>query len=437
MPPDPSSASPAGPVQSDGAAPSVPATPPPVIGAPPCKSPPPRQLLAVILNLCLGLFLADGIISLADDSLNLFFNSHFLATIRALVFFFALLLAILVYGLMGLTPLIPKRWFLPVTLFNPLATLAVMPVLIFCFSRIQQAAVVIGLGQVLVGLWVWQRVQGGFNFHWPPVTANRLAGPGFSWRNLWVFLSVNLLVLLPVVVVYLVLCAAAGVSQFSDGFLALRPGGLTVQVRKYVRADGKTIQLIPMSHIAEAAFYRKVSQSFPTNATILLEGVTDEHNLLTNKISYQRAAASLGLAEQAEEFQPDRGELVPADVDVAVFTPDTLELLNLVMLVHGQGVKPGHVQKLLHYRPPPGFERRLIEDLLRKRNRHLLEAIQSRLAETENIIVPWGAAHMPELAREIQKAGFRLDSTQEYVVIRFGPIWSPDRSGKVRMETSP
>jgi hypothetical protein len=45
--------------------------------------------------------------------------------------------------------------------------------------------------------------------------------------------------------------------------------------------------------------------------------------------------------------------------------------------------------------------------------------IQTRLLHWENIIVPWGAAHMPEIAREIQKAGFRLHEHREYVAIRF------------------
>jgi hypothetical protein len=44
------------------------------------------------------------------------------------------------------------------------------------------------------------------------------------------------------------------------------------------------------------------------------------------------------------------------------------------------------------------------------------------LPQSDNIIVPWGAAHMPGLAKEIQKSGFRLDETREYVVIRFGSV---------------
>jgi hypothetical protein len=74
----------------------------------------------------------------------------------------------------------------------------------------------------------------------------------------------------------------------------------------------------------------------------------------------------------------------------------------------------------MQYSPPPRFQEELFNDLLRKRNRRLLEEVQARLSQSENIIVPWGVAHMPEIAKEIQKAGFRLDKTSEYIAIRFG-----------------
>ena len=111
--------------------------------------------------------------------------------------------------------------------------------------------------------------------------------------------------------------------------------------------------------------------------------------------------------------------MVMADVDVDQFSPDTIDFLNLVMLVHSQGLTPGNVQKLMEYSPPDHFEKELIDDLVKKRNRHVVEEIQSRLSQTDNIMVPWGVAHMPGIAMEIQKSGFRLDGTQEYMVIQF------------------
>lgn len=393
-----------------------------------------RQVLAILLSLCLALFLADAVVSLVDDSLILFFGFHWLAPIRGVVFLLAMLLALVVYGGMGFTPMIPKRLFLPITLFSPLAALAAIPFVIFYYSRIQQVAWTISLCQLLLGLCILRRVQGGFKFCWPPVAARLLEGRRFSWLNLVAFVFVNVLVLPPAAIVYLWFCTTVAVDHFSEGFVALRPAGLTMQVRTYARDDGKTIQLIPMSHIGNPGFYQAISESFPTNAIVLLEGVTDDQNLLTNKITYRRMASSLGLAEQAAEFQPSRGQLVRADVDLAELSPNTIGFLNLIMLVHAKGVNSKTALTLLQYKPPPQFERQLMEDLLQKRNRHLLENIRAHLPESDSILVPWGAAHMPELAREIQELGFRLAQTRECTVIRFRSAGSKREASSVGKE---
>jgi hypothetical protein len=209
------------------------------------------------------------------------------------------------------------------------------------------------------------------------------------------------------------------VCHFSEGFVALRPGGLSVQARKYVR-EGKSVFLYPMAHVADQHFYRTISQSFPTNSIVLMEGVTDREHLLTNHITYKRMAATLGLSEQQKEFKPSEEQMERADVDVKEFSPNTIGFLNLVMRIHSQGLNAVTLMELMSFSPPPGFERELFDDLLRKRNRRLLNEVKTRLPETENIVVPWGAAHMPEIAREIQKDGFRLEESRDYTVIRFG-----------------
>ncbi len=388
-----------------------------------------RPLLAILLSLGLGLFLADAVVSLIDESLIRLLDVHLLIWLRMPLSLCTMLLALVIYGLMGLTPMIPKRLFLPLALFIPVATLVAIPFLVYSYSRIHQVAWGIAFCQVILGLIILYRVQGGRKFRWPLVPAPQLGDRRFSWRNLSVFLLVNVVVLVPALIVYLGLCAVLAVNHFSDGFLALRPSGFTVEVRKYIRADGKTIQLVPMLHIGEPEFYQTLAQSFPTNALILMEGVTDNRNLLTNKITYERMAATLGVAEQHEEFKP-RGELVPADVDVAEFTPNTLAGLNLVMLLHARGMNPETLIKLLQF-SPPHFEEQLFDDLLRKRNRHLMGEIQTRLLQSENLIVPWGAAHMPEIAQEIQKAGFRVDETQDYVAIRFRATGNKSKGAEI------
>ncbi len=373
----------------------------------------------MVLSLFVVLFVADALVSLIDDSLILFFESHALTGIRGLLAPFVLLLAIVIYVLMGLTPMIPKRLFLPLALFNPLVVLATLPLLIYFFGRIQQLACAISFYQVVLGLFILYKIQGGFKFRWPVLAEHQLHARRFSWQNLSVFLLVNVLVLLPLTAVYLVFCARLAVDHFSDGFMALRSEGLIVQSRKYARDDGKTVHLYPMAHVGDADFYRKLSQSFPTNATILMEGVTDNGNLITNRPSYERLAASLGVSEQQKEFMP-RGEMVYADVDVEVFEPATIDFLNLVMLIHSKGVNATTWPHLMQYSESAHLQKQLFEDLLGKRNRHLLQEIQAQLPQSNQIIVPWGAAHMPEIGREIQKLGFRVIETEDHVAIRFG-----------------
>jgi hypothetical protein len=142
-------------------------------------------------------------------------------------------------------------------------------------------------------------------------------------------------------------------------------------------------------------------------------------------------ATSLGLAEQQKEFRPSRVQMVWADLDVEEFATNTIDFLNLVMLIHSKGVNVETVLMLMEFSPPPDVQEQLFDDVLSKRNQHLVEEIQSRLAQSDNIIVPWGAAHMPGIAREIQKAGFHLEGSRDYQAIRFGSFGKKSKgSGK-------
>ena len=401
-------------------------TPPPLAAVPPPLSQPLKSeswptLLIFLLSLCLGLFLVDAVLSLVDDSLIVFCNVRVLGIIRGITALLSILPAVAVYALMGLTPMIPKRLFLPLTLFTPLTILVTVPIFIYRYGWLHQVAWVMSLCQLVLGFAVLHCSQGGLKLSWPLVSEDWIKKQRFSWRNLLGFLLINVFVLLPGAGIYLFVCTGLAVDRFSEGFVALRPGGITVQARKYVRDDGKTVQLFPMAHVAESSFYRTLSESFTTNSIILMEGVTDERGLLTNRISYKRMAKSLGVAEQQKEFKPVQGEMVHADVDVGFFTTNTIGFLNFVMRVHSQGLKPEILIQIVEFSPSPGFERELINDLLDNRNRHLVGELRRRLSESEKFVVPWGAAHMPGIAREIQKLGFRLDETQEFTVVRFRP----------------
>lgn len=378
-----------------------------------------RKLISLLLALYLGLFLAAGVVSLVDDSLVLLFSVHLLTAMSAILSCLALLMALLVYGLMGLTPVVPRRVVLPVAFFYVANFLVMLPALIYFPYRLLQLDWVMSFGQVAFGLGFVCWLQEGFKFRWQIVGDQHLGKRRFSWLNLSLFALANVLVVVPALVAYAIFCATLAVNHFSGGFLSLHRDGMTVQVRKYIREDGKTIELIPMAHIADANFYLKMSQLSPSNSIILMEGVTDEKHRLTNEISYKRMATSLGLTEQEKEFEPTRGQLVMADVDTELFSTDTVDFLNLVMLFHSKGVNQVTLQQALHYSPPPDLLEQIARDLLEKRNQHLWREIQTELPQSDYLIVPWGVAHMSGIARDIQKSGFHLDKTRDYTVIRF------------------
>lgn len=366
------------------------------------------------------LFLASGLVSVVDDTCALLFGSHLLSVISGILSCFAVVAVIFFYGLMGLTPLIPKRIVLPVVLFIAVQCLAVMPVAIYDYRWILPFDWIASGLTVVLGLVILRWLHGGWKFRWPLVADQHLGTRTFSWWNLLAFVLLNLFVALPATVGCVWGCASLAVSHFTDGFVALRPGGVVLQARKYVRDDGRTVVLFPMSHIAESDFYRSVEQSVASNSVVLLEGVTDSQNLLTNHLTYKRAAKALHLAEQHEDFDLKQGQLVRADVDVQEFTSNTIAVLNLVALVHSQGVNPRTLSLLLQFSPSPEVEQQLLDDLLLKRNRHVLQELFARLPDADSFIIPWGAAHMSGLAKEIQKSGFHLVGTRDYVSIRFG-----------------
>jgi hypothetical protein len=374
---------------------------------------------AVLLSFCLLLFVADAIVSLVDDCLIVFFQVHLISGVRGLLALASMLMALGVYSLMGLTPLVPKRLFLPIPIFTLVTTLAVFPCMIYAFDRLEVFALVISAGQVAIGAGILYSCCHGRGLAWPLVSVDRLGIRRFSWRNLAIFVFGNVFVVIPLVAICFFFFASTAVNRFSQGFMALRTDGFTVQARKYVRDDGKTIELLPMSHVADAAFYREVFRQIPTNTVVLMEGVTDENDLLTNHISYARLAKLLGVAEQKTTLKPGSNRWVRADVDISQFSKNTIDFLNVVMLVHAKGINPETLLKVTQYSPPPHFEEQLFDDLIRKRNQHLVGEIESRLPNTDHIAVPWGVAHMPGIAGEIQKSGFRLAETRELFVIRF------------------
>ena len=218
---------------------------PPALPPPSKPGPgPARHLFAIFLSLCLALFLVSGMVSAVDDSLVLLLRFHLLTAISGILFCLSFLLAMLAYVMMGITPLVPKRLFLPVTLFYAAALLLTLPILIYWYHGVLVVDWIMSCCQVFLGLAILHAAQGVPSPRWPLVPVDRLGVRGFSWSNLSVFVLLNVFVLLPAVIVYVFLCAALAVNHFTEGFMALRPNGFLgagAKIRPPRRQDDRVV----------------------------------------------------------------------------------------------------------------------------------------------------------------------------------------------------
>jgi hypothetical protein len=378
-----------------------------------------RNFLSIFLSIYLAVFALDAFLSILDDSLRLFFGFNLLSGPRNSLGVGCLLIGLLVYLGMSFTPLIKKRYFLPLILLAMIGNLAVFPVMIYHFDKLMAFSLILSLIHGALTCIVLFSLQGGLRLRWPLVSLHQLGTKPFSWLNLGGFLLANLLVIPLIVLIYLGCCASAAAGHFSGNFLKLDWSGLTARSKTYVRDDGKTIHLIPMMHIGQSDFYKKISQSIPSDSIILMEGVTDEKHHLKNKLSYNRIAKTLGLVEQKEEFIPKQATKRSADVDVDQFSAKTLEFLDLVIAVHSKGIDPITLQALMKKGEDPLLIKQIFHDLLTLRNEHLIAEIQKELLKSNTIVVPWGAAHMKEIAQGIEKDGFHETQSQEHHILAF------------------
>ncbi len=379
--------------------------------------------MAAFLNFALGVFVASVAVSLASDSLILFLKNDAFAGVAGFLAVPSLLTMLVVYGLMAVTPLVPKRIFLPLTWSGPAAALMAMPAMIYGFHHSAWIAWGSSLGQFLLCLVILHGRRGSWGVRWPLLAVSQLGNNAFRWQNSIGFVAVHLLMVLPAVIGYLLVCGSLAVNHFTDGFVSLRPRGVTMQVRKYSREDGKTVELIAMSHIGEPEFYHSLAATFPPTATVLMEGVSDAGKLMPEKVGYTKTAKDLGLAEQHEAFKP-QGDLISADVDIGQFSKVTLDCLKRTMVIHAKGLN-AETLPLLIQPSPVDLPQRLFDDLLTRRNEHLLVVLRDRLLTSDHVIIPWGAAHMPGISAGVLKAGFRLQNTQESMAIRFGGAKGP------------
>jgi hypothetical protein len=397
--------------------------------------------MRVFANLFLIMFCADGILSLADEIVSLTFSLHAFSGVRSLLANSVVVVSVLLYICLGIDKRLPKRVFVPLTLFVMLC-----PFVGLMFPSLagnSAPGLLLALAQVLLcALPMWRfRKDGKMSL---VMGKSMLDGSLFGWRNTAAFFSTNLLAV-PVALVLIAFFAANSyLSENTAGFMRLAPDGLHM-VEKVYRKGNKTIRLAAMIHVGEKEYYEKLSNTDSTGRTIILaEGVTDSGNHLKSGLDYRKVAGCLGLTTQdkmhlkgrlideADLEEPDSEEcndvetkaeadILRADVDISTFRPQTIRILDKL----GREMKesPSFTKGLMTFNDwagknvTPAMYQTLLDDILHRRNRVLISHLKRSLERYDIIVVPWGAMHMPEIEGEVLRQGFRRDKEYDRISI--------------------
>ena len=61
----------------------------------------------------------------------------------------------------------------------------------------------------------------------------------------------------------------------------------------------------------------------------------------------------------------------------------------------------------------------VFDDIIDRRNDHLIREIEAVLKTHSTVVVPWGANHMPEIQKQIEKWGFVETKRTRHLVVPF------------------
>lgn len=377
-------------------------------------------------------FLADGLISITSEVFTAAgLTIPGLDILRTVVATIVALWAVIVFTVIFLTPRLSKRLLLPSSLFALWASFGSgFPLTLwdFPYTSILLSAAQAGLGIVLFLAWKKQKQPLWYDEQ-----------PAFTWANFAAGAAASIAFFF-FCLASLVTTAADAIENHTGGYAQLRPSGFYLEERTF-RKDDKEVRLVGMVHIAREGFYDSIASDLRStnSAIVLLEGVSDEKGLLKTRLSYSGLADFMGISSQEKSTftaqashalnndgpsQPNALEYQQADLDISALQPQTLALIEaLGQLLSSKSIQEAltHLQNKNSPLNDEAGMKTAMQDLIHTRNDHLMASLQNALASTNLVIVPWGAAHLPDLQKDLEEMGFRQVSEKARQALAFIP----------------
>ncbi len=367
--------------------------------------------IAWVFNAYLVLFAADAALTLCRPVLGE--GPHTIA--GSLSILFALLVSLIVSSYRGL----PWRCLAPALAFSIWEGCIFLPLPAFVgFEKLVTGTM---CAQLLLSAGTFlavRRLNAGGAFFFRDAS---MQGGKFSLGRTMLTGGIQLFVLTPLMIVYLLWSVQIMVRKVSAGFIEVTSEGLFTEARIY-ESGGQRIYLLPTVHIASPGFYDALMADLPqTNTVILPEGVTDSQHLMKVRADYTQTADAVGLHAQPDLTQKKSEAAVQhCDADISDFKPATVAVLNGVFGAM-QSASAGDLQSALTAMQSFGDVQapELIEDILQTRNARVVDGIQQALPKFGHIAVPWGAAHMPGIERGVRQLNATLKDKRKVEVLRW------------------
>ncbi len=392
--------------------------------------------LANLFLICFTLLAASTLSMGLSPSLQ---SSDFLAQSRSLLLPLSQGLAVILYIASGFNQHLPKKLLYPLFLWLLWLQLECWPL---ANLTGEFYLICVGLLQLLLVFFLLL-LNNRTNEAGLLLVPAQFTGPFFSGRNLLFFCLANIIV----APLLLFVLAFAGISQLvtsnTAGFVHLKPDGLYMTERTYVRQD-KQIRLIAMIHLAGDNYYQNIVDSLPQTGTLILaEGVSDHQQLLSEHFHYGKIADFLGLtsqeqlhlpgrlisAEQLKQQAPESEpglDILPADIDLSSFDPRTIKVLNAMAkyMLNAQSPLKGYLafNQWAAENVESDIDRIVMADLLDKRNRSVLGYVQQALNSYHTLVIPWGALHMKGISKNLEEQGFTMQRSSEHRSINFAEL---------------
>ena len=197
-----------------------------------------------LLSLLILIFLLSGSLSFLDDTLLLFERTVFTAS-RVLVSCLMLIAGMVAYVTVACLPGVPKRIFLTIALFIPVSSVAALPLLVYFHAQAGWIAWGMSLLQLSFGMWVVYHLKSSLRISWPLISASQAADCRFRFGHFAAVMLAGFFLVIPLLLAGTTFSAKLAIHHFTDGFVNLRTTGLTMDVREYVRDDGKKSRSSP------------------------------------------------------------------------------------------------------------------------------------------------------------------------------------------------